>query len=209
MRTTIVEGVEYYTRANPTGYGYQIMKKLPVEGKPDKFTYHQVFLTDDKQLMNSLFTRMENGEVIDTFPYVGVPTCPEKILVYRSKHYTAYYSVPTQESLYKAMRHILTQEYNYDGSEEYINNIRPENVEHNDSGVNSQEEIDSIPIEKVREEVQERWNAYLLRVKKNHQYNRDWENLKLVVTTEDNGNPAAAMAAFEQDNYEFESLITV
>lgn len=196
MRKIEINGVIYYSRRSPSGYGFEIMKIV------DK-KYRLVFRSIDKDLVSSFMDRFMNGEVVTEFPDTSNETIPTKIVVYRSKHFTGHYSVPTLKTLDKTLRYILKQEY---GS--YIKGMNPNNVIKNKSGVNSQEEINSIPIKAVKEEVQKKWDSYQKRIQENNQLNKDYENLRLVVE-EDKGDARLAMDTYEYNNWELEDLTII
>jgi len=205
MKTVTINGKDYYARRHPQGYGYQIMEKTPIPnedgGESIRATYKCLFHSD-KELVERYFYQFENGNIVTNFPPPLPIVCPEKIVVHRTKHYEAYYSVPTFEALEATFRHILVQEYTGQ-----IEHMKPENQVVNDSGVTSLEEVESIPIEAVREEVRRKWKKYVNEVKENARYTKDWMNLKAVL--EGKGNAFNAMEAFEHDRYEFDELITI
>lgn len=202
MENVKMNGREYYSRRHPRGYGWQIMEKTPIPSEEYMANYKCLFHSNDKGLVATLFKLFEGGEVVKNFPEHEEPHCPEKILVHKTKHHEAYYSVPTLESLEKTMRHILVQEYTGQ-----IEHMKPEDMVHNDSGVESLEEIETIPVEKVREEVRLKWNDYMQEVKSNAKYTMEWVNLKMVL--DGGGHVFSAMEAFEYDQYECENLRTV
>jgi hypothetical protein len=159
-----------------------------------------LFHTYNRELAREVFSKFENDEVVTDFPDTSGEVPPMKLLVYRSKHWTGYYNVPTPEILNKTFRHILKQEWN-----DCLENWKPTNSIKNESGVTSQEEIDSIPIETVREDVQKKWNDYQKKIKENTQEMKDWENLRLVVR-EDKGNARDAMDVYEAERWEIEDI---
>lgn len=196
MRKIKIDGIEYYSRSAPSGYGFEIMKIV------DK-KYYLVFRSIDKGLVSSYMDRFMEGEVVTEFPDTSYEKSPNKILVYRSKHFTYYYSVPTLESLDKTMRHILKEKYG-----PYIENMKPSDNVENESGVTSDEEVESIPIEAVREEVRKKWNKYKRREQENKELIRDYNNLKAIVTDK-GGNARNAMDTYECERWELETLMVV
>jgi len=201
MRTTEINGITYISRNQPMGYGYEIISKTPIDEK--RIKYDLVFHSYNRDLVKSTMDRFMKGEVVTDFPDTSDEVPPMKILVYRSKHYTNYYNVPTPESLDKTFRHILKQEWN-----DCLEKWKPINDINNDSGVTSQEEIDSIPVDDVREDVQRKWDEYQKKIKKNKWEMNDWENLRLVVR-EDKGSAKNAMDTHEAGNWEIENLTEI
>ena len=200
VKKVTIDGKEYYMRRNPRGYGWDIMERTPVSD--ERATYRCLFNSLNDALVQRYFDQFESGNIVTNFPDTSHETYPEKILIHRTKHFTAHYSVPTLEILEKTYRYVLTQEYS-----DSIQHMKPENMIHNDSGVTSPEEIESIPVEKVREEVRLKWNKYMKEIKENAKYTKEWMNLKMVV--EGGGHAFSAMEAFEYDNYELENIITI
>jgi len=198
MRKITIDGIEYYSRSTPSGYGFEIMKIV------DK-KYYLVFRSIDKELVSSYMDRFMEGEVVTDFPDTSHEKLPNKILVYNSKHFTYHYSVPTLESLDKTFRHILKQEY---GTLVDIENMNPNNTIENNSGVNSQDEIDSIPVEAVRNDIQEKWNSYQKEIRRNTEELKDYNNLKAVLT-DNGGNARYAMDTYECERWELEDLMVV
>ena len=201
MRITKIDGIEYISRINPNGYGFEIIKRESLKG--GKIRRSLVFQSYNSDLVKSIMDRFMDGEIVSDFPNTSDEVPPMKLLVYRSKHFIGYYNVPTLESLDKTLRYILKQEY-----KDYIKGMNPNNNVKNDSGVSSQEEIDSIPIETVRNSVQEKWDLYQKDIKENTLLKRDYENLRLVVE-EDKGNSLIAMDVYERENYEIEDIIEI
>jgi len=198
MRTITIDGIEYYSRSNPNGYGYEIIKKEPISDKKSK--YSLVFQSYNRELVKSIFDRFMNGEVVSEFPDTSNEVPPMKLLVYRSKHFTSYYNISTPESLDKTFRHILKEEW-----DSCLENWKPTNNIENESGVTSQEEIDSIPIETVRENVQNKWDTYQRKLKEKTRETEDYENLRLVVR-ENKGNARNAMDIYEAENWDIENI---
>ena len=198
MRTIEIGENLYISRNNPDGYGYEIIKKVPIDEKRSK--YSLVFHSYNRELVKSIMDRFMEGEIVSEFPDTSDEVPPMKLLVYRSKHYTSYYNVPTPESLDKTFRYILKQEY-----KDYLKGMNPNNLIENNSGVNSQEEIDSIPIETVRNDVQKKWDSYQKNIKRNEIENKDYENLRLVVD-EDKGNSRNAMDVYESERWDIETI---
>lgn len=228
MKSATIDGIEYYTRPHPHGYGYEIMKIVPREDKPDKqkkiteegrkrlkelqkrFDYFSLFRSKDKELVMKTFKKFLNisfgkGEVVTDFPDVSNETYPEKILVLHLKYGHYYYSVPTYESLIKTIKYVLKDEY----KDEY-KHMKPENTVHNDSGVTCQEEIDSIPknLEKLRVQVQGDWEKYQKKVKENKEYIWQWKNLCRIIE-KGKGDVFEAMSYFMDDKYFYEDLTTI
>lgn len=199
MKTVTIDGKDYYARSHPRGYGYQIMEKTPIEGSDYRGTYRCLYHTGSKKLIEKYFNFIVEDNKIPVFPDTGKVICPEKIVVHKSKHFEAYYSVPTLEALEATFRYILVQEYTGQ-----IDHMKPENAVKNDSGVTSAEEIESIPVIAVQEDVRRKWNKYVEEVRENSRYKKDWLNLKNVL--EGKGNSFNAMEAFEQDQYELENI---
>ncbi len=205
-----VDGKEYYVRRHPHGYGWELMERTPVlKDMPDGTTedwgggtYKSLYHHSQKGPVTHFFQFFEKGKVFTDFPQPHPVECPEKILIHRTKHFTAHYSVPTLESLEKTLRHILVTEYG-----DTVDHLQPEDLVTNNSGVKSMDEVETIPIEEVREKVREEFKKYLLKVKELARYKKDWLNLKQVLAGK--GNVFSAMEAFEEDKYEYEKLITI
>lgn len=201
MRTTEIDGITYISRNKPMGYGYEILSKTPIDENRSK--YNLVFHSYNRDLVKSIMDRFMGGEVVTDFPDTSDEVPPMKLLVYRSKHYTSYYNVPTPESLDKTFRYILKQEW-----DSCLENYKPINNIENDSGVTSQEEIDSIPVDAVREDIQKKWDNYQRKISQRKKEMEDWENLRLVVR-EDKGNARNAMDTHEVGNWDIENLTEI
>ena len=78
----------------------------------------------------------------------------------------------------------------------------------NDSGVSSQEEIDSIPVEAVRNDIQTKWDKYQSRIKDDTRELQEYENLRLVVE-EDKGNANRAMGTYEAESFDIEDIAEI
>jgi hypothetical protein len=197
MKYLKIGEVEYYTRSEPNGYGYQIMGKTRIDEIRKKFS--QLFISYDKNKVKDIFTKMEEtGELPNTFPDTSNEVPPIKILVHRSKHFTSHYNASTKEMLTKTIRHILTDEQDY-----YYKPDEPKN----DSGVTCVEDLELIPFEVMRKEATVKWLNYEKELKEHKIRMMDWNNLQEVIKGK--GNPMDAMREYESDNWDVESLITI
>ena len=71
MRTIEIDGIEYFNRNNPNGYGYEILSKTPngttPKGNP-KSIYKLLFQSYNRKLLISIMDRFMEGEVVSEFP---------------------------------------------------------------------------------------------------------------------------------------------
>jgi hypothetical protein len=118
-----------------------------------------------------------------------------KILVHRTKHFTAHYNVSTKEMLHKTIRHILNEEKDY-----YYKPEKPEN----NTGINCVEDLEKIPFEELRNETAEKWKNYEEQMKRYDYAMHDWNNLQEVLKGK--GDPIDAMREYESDCWDIEEL---
>jgi len=197
MQRITIDGIEFYTRSNPNGYGYEIVSKMPLDENHSRYTveFHSYY----RDLVKVLFDRIkEKGELIN-FPDTSSEIPPSKILVHHSKHFTGYYQANTLKELDKVFRYILITEY-----KDYIHMMELKTIK-NESGVTSEEEIRSISIDAVRERIKMEWDEYQSNLKKYQKELKDWENLKDVVLGK-GGDANLAMETYESDRWEIEEI---
>lgn len=196
----IENGIRYFVRSNPSGYGFEIIKTTEVKyGKSSC-----IFRTLNLELVHEIFDAFVISENKNTFIFPNTSNELDmlKVLKIESKHSTDYYSVPTHTIFHKVLRKYLTDEY-----ASCIDNMKPI-IPKNKTGVISEEEILSIPIKPIRDDIKIKWDIYCDQLKS---YNNDmieWENLKAVVTTETEGIALDAMNFYES-NYEHITLTKI
>ena len=118
-----------------------------------------------------------------------------KILVHRTKHFTAHYNVSTKEMLTKTIRHILNEEKDY--------YYKPDETENN-TGITCGADLEKIPFEDLRNETTEKWEKYERQMKDHKIRMSDWNNLQEVLKGK--GDPMDAMREYESDNWDIEEL---
>ena len=198
MKSFLIENIEYYTRRNPSGYGYEIISKTPIGD--NRYRYSCLFRSMDKELVNSKMDELIKTKQVPEFPDTSNEVDNGKVLVYRSKHFTHHYSVPSLDIFYKVLRKILKDEYGG-----YVDNMKP-NEPKNETGITCIEDLDKIQIESVREEISQKWDKYQKRMVQYRMSLREYDNLKLVIETSEKGDPKSAISEYEGDCWELVDL---
>jgi len=156
-----LDGHEYYTRGNPNGYGYEIMKKERIgEGEYD-FKYTCYFRHNNRDVVKDLFDwiiekeRLPiNGEITK---WSEVPETPIlKIVIHETKHHTYHYRAESEEELEKVLRIILKERH----EEGWYYNPLEDKDAVNKSGFETKEQIEALPDGKVKEFALKEWNNY-------------------------------------------------
>lgn len=200
MMKTEINGEIYFTRNNPNGYGYEIMKKVLIEGTKN-ISYTLIFRSYNKILVVNVMDVFMSGEIVTDFPDTSTEIPPPKILVSHFKHWDGYYDVSTPKLLNNTYRHILKEVYS-----DNIDSYAPLTDIVNDTGVESQEELDKIPNDiALKDIVQKKWNEYQEKIKCVMNDSKSYDNLKAVVVN-DEGDAQRAMQEWRKDRWEIEEV---
>ncbi|MFV2016637.1 MAG: hypothetical protein ACC656_14500, partial [Candidatus Heimdallarchaeota archaeon] len=147
----INDKIEVYSRRNPNGYGYEIIKETEIDKKRTRYHFQRIFHSYNPELINEIITKINSSSKIpETWPDISKEVPPIRILRFESKHYNYHFDVQTPEKFEKAARKIMKEE-----SESY--GYYPPDPPQNDSGIQNVEELKKIGIDTLRKEVEQKF----------------------------------------------------
>ena len=205
MKEVTIDGIEYYTRNAPCGYGYEIIKEEKIDEKKKKRRVY--FRTYKIELLKSIFDKMKDtGKLPNVFPNTSSEIPPPKVLVHDTKHFRYHYFVDTPEKLKKTCIKILKERVD----EDYY--YKPEEPT-NDSGIDSLDELDTIP-EKfagMKSSFEMKFKVYQRAVIEYKSFMTDWGNLQRILDNEDLEIRFVwnVINEFEPENLRLEDMIVV
>jgi len=211
-RAVDLDGHEYYARANPHGYGYEITKKISTGDGEYDWRVETYFRHNEKLVVRDLFDWIIEHEKLPTsVVYSAFNNIPEKqilkIVIHETKHHTYHYRAESEEELEKVLRKILKEEYEDDM---YYNPFEDTDAK-NKSGFETREEIEALPDGKVKEFALKEWEDYENFSKTHATDMRRWKELEKIVKVDWGklGNVERVIFHFEGDRLRIEDVTIV
>lgn len=165
-----------------------------------------LFYNYDKNVVKKFLDDLIENEALPNIPSdVCIDKLEQRVLVYKSKHYTYYYKANTGEELKKVCIKILSEEFN-----SYYKPLEPIN----DSGINSLEELETLDKfknlpESVLNTIKYNFKSYIHKYREYKQDINSFNDLKLAIEGKLNTDQTYnILQEFESDRIELETLIT-